>query len=216
VDCLASYAEEDFEWRVQKAGSVEQLTQENLRHARQGGIALHRFRQACQMCTSPQASLGGVTICLLGLPVRHVLLIRAKDEDTARRLHLDQITDGEAAYALIAQHEQTVNALVERRARTLEHMVQKLSADLPQDVDELIAHLQNCAPCRECLKVCPIYTFEVAQASGEPDLSREAAVRWLVSCVSCGMCEQACPRHLPLTAILSRISHELKYDLTPA
>jgi len=41
-------------------------------------------------------------------------------------------------------------------------------------------------------------------------------VRWLVSCVSCGMCEQACPNHLPLTAIISRISRELKFELTPA
>lgn len=216
VDCLASYPEDDFEWRVQKAGTVEQLTQENLSHARQGGIALHRFRHACQMCTAPQASLGDVLICLLGLPVKHVLLVQAKDEATARRLHLDQITDGEAPPALVAQHEQTVHTLVERRSRTLEHMIQDLNENLPQDVDELIAHLQNCTPCRECLDVCPIYSYELDQSGSEPVLSREAAIRWLVSCVSCGMCEQACPNHLPLTATLRRISQELKFDLAPA
>ena len=216
VDCLASYEEEDFDWRVQRAGSVEHLTQENLGHARQGGIALHRFRHACQMCTSPQASLGDVTICLLGLPVNHVLLVQVKSDDTARSLHLDQITDGEAPLALVAQHEKTVATLVERRTRKLEHMLKELNQNLPQDVDELIAHLQNCAPCRECLDVCPIYSFEMAQAGSEPLTSREAAVRWVVSCVSCGMCEQACPNHLPLTAVLSRISQELKYDLALA
>jgi len=216
VDCLASYPEDDFEWRVQKAGSVEQLTQENLGHARQGGIALHRFRHACQMCTSPQASQGDVLVCLLGLPVKHVLLVQAKDEATARKLNLDQITDGEAPLALVAQHEKTVNTLVERRTRTLEHMIRDLNESLPQDVEELITHLQNCAPCRECLDVCPIYSFEMAQAGSEPVSNREAAVRWLVSCVSCGMCEQACPNHLPLTAIISRISRELKFALTPS
>jgi formate dehydrogenase subunit beta len=216
VDCLASYPEDDFDWRVQKAGSVERLTKENLEHARQGGIALHRFRNACQMCTSPQASLGDVVICLLGLPVKHVLLVQAKDKDTARKLHLDQITDGEAPHALVVQRQTTVNTLAERRARTLDHMIQDLNENLPQDVDELIEHLQNCAPCRQCLDACPIYSYEAAQAGSEPAFSREAAVRWLVSCVSCGMCEQACPNHLPLVALLKRISQELKFDLAPA
>jgi formate dehydrogenase subunit beta len=39
VDCLASFPVNDFEWRLQKAGTTEQLTREVLKFARQGGIA---------------------------------------------------------------------------------------------------------------------------------------------------------------------------------
>jgi Fe-S oxidoreductase len=37
--------------------------------------------------------------------------------------------------------------------------------------------------------------------------------RWLAACVVCGMCEQACPKHLPLAAIHSHIRKELTQTL---
>jgi formate dehydrogenase subunit beta len=216
IDCLASYDENDFEWRVQKAGSIEQVSRENLGHARQGGIALHRFRNACQMCTSPEASHADVCISLLGLPVKQIMLLRAKDKQTAERYHLDWITDDIAPHALLAQQERILNTLSERRMRTMDRMIQNLSAEMPEGVDELVTHLQNCAPCRECLQACPIYSLELAQAGLEQIVTKEAAVRWMLSCVSCGMCEQSCPNHLPLTAIFIRINQELKQEMVTA
>jgi formate dehydrogenase subunit beta len=216
IDCLASYNENDFDWRVQKAGSIEQVSRENLGHARQGGIALHRFRNACQMCTSPEASNADVCIGLLGLPVKQVLLVRAKDRETAERLNLEGITDDIAPQSLVFQQERVINNLKERRLRTLERMVQDLSAEMPEGVDELVTHLQNCTPCQECLAACPIFSSVIAPAGSAQTINHEMAVRWLVSCVSCGMCEQACPDHLPLAAIFRRISQDLKEDIVPA
>ena len=209
VDCLASFPAEDFDWRLQKAGTIEDLTRENLTHARQGGIALHRFRNACQMCTTPQAGPADISICLLGLPVKENILVKVKNSAIAAEIGLSQITDSLADPALIAQYEQMLEILHERRSRTLERMIADLSVDLPEDVDSLITHLQNCAPCRDCLDVCPIYASEVAQVGDGQAITREAAVRWLVSCVSCGMCEQTCPNHLPLTAVVRRIKEQL-------
>jgi formate dehydrogenase (coenzyme F420) beta subunit len=209
VDCLASFPAEDFDWRLQKAGSIEDLTRENLTHARQGGIALHRFRNACQMCTTPEAGPADISICLLGLPVKETILVKAKDAATAGEIRLSQITDGFADAALIAQYAQMLETLHERRTRTLERMIADLGAELPEDVESLITHLQNCAPCRDCLDVCPIYAAEVGQIGDEQPITRESAVRWLVSCVSCGMCEQTCPNHLPLTAVVRRIKEQL-------
>lgn len=216
IDCLASYDENDFDWRVQKAGSIEQVSRDNLGHARQGGIALHRFRNACQMCTSPEASNADLCIGLLGLPVKQVLLVRAKDRETAERLNIGGITDDIAPQSLVFQQERVINTLKERRLHTLERMVQNLSAEMPEGVDELVAHLQSCTPCQECLATCPIFSSEIAATGRAQTITHEAAVRWLVSCVSCGMCEQACPDHLPLAAIFRRISQDLKEDIVPA
>ncbi len=137
------------------------------------------------------------------------MLLRAKDAETTRTLRLAEITDGAADAALIAQYEGMLATLHERRMHTLERRISELGADLPEDVDSLIAHLESCAPCRQCLDACPIYGFEVAQAGDGGVVTREAAVRWLVSCVSCGMCEQTCPDHLPLTAVVWRIKQQL-------
>jgi CO dehydrogenase/acetyl-CoA synthase alpha subunit len=76
--------------------------------------------------------------------------------------------------------------------------------------------LQNCTPCQECLAACPIFSSVIAPAESAQTINHETAVRWLVSCVSCGMCEQACPDHLPLAAIFRRISQDLKEDIVPA
>jgi Fe-S oxidoreductase len=152
-----------------------------------------------------------VSICLLGLPVKNVILVQVSDPQIAARLRMDEITDGIADAGLVAQHEQVVALLNERHQHTLERMMQELSKELPSNVDELITHLSGCESCRTALQECPIYGLEAAPGSGA--ISREAAIRWLVSCVSCGMCEQAVPDHLPLPAVIQHINQQSQGEL---
>ena len=35
-------------------------------------------------------------------------------------------------------------------------------------------------------------------------------IDWLISCSECGICEQSCPKHLPLTIIFSHIRNQLQ------
>jgi formate dehydrogenase subunit beta len=213
IDCLASFPEEDFEWRVEKAGSVDELTRENLSHARQGVIAPHRYRAACQMCLQPEAQDSDVVICLLGLPVKDAFLVRTRDESVAERLRMDQNTNGPADPALLAQHEEMLERLSERRERAVERMIHKLSQDAPGNLDELLALLASCEPCRACLEACPIYSLEAANSPDGKTITREGAIRWMVSCVSCGMCEQSCPQDMPLPAIIRRIRQDIRSEM---
>jgi Fe-S oxidoreductase len=34
-------------------------------------------------------------------------------------------------------------------------------------------------------------------------------MRWMLSCAGCGMCEQACTQHLPLSTIFGHIREQL-------
>jgi formate dehydrogenase subunit beta len=207
VDCLASFPEMDFEWRVRKARTVEVLTREALRFARQGGIAPHRYRDACQMCLEPSASQADLSIELLGLPVKQLILVSARDEDLAKELHLVELTDGAASQNYLARREALLDSLARRRRRTLERKVQTLSTDAPSELSELLRHIAGCAPCQACLEACPIYAGDFIPALNGGSEALQAAREWLEGCVACGMCEEACPKHLPLTAILSQIAH---------
>jgi formate dehydrogenase subunit beta len=204
MDCLASYPQEDFEWRLRRAGGVEALSREALRFARQGGIAPYRFRQGCQMCTSPDSEKVDLHFGLYGLPVKERILIIAKDNETAARLRLEDLTSGPAPEALVGQNQKMLITVSRRKMGVRQRAIAALAADLPAGPVSLARHLAGCAPCQACLEACPTYTGEWVE-SGNTLAWRS----WLISCLSCGLCEQACPKHLPLTALHAKIRQDL-------
>lgn len=210
IDCLASFPKEDFVWRLKQAGGVDSLTREVIQFARQGGIVPYRYRRACQECPEPEWDGANLSIEILGLPVKEYLLVSAHDDAAAACL--DQIAERPALPALIDARQRILEKIKERRLAARQRRVLNLEAGLPETVEELIAWLENCAPCRECLEACPVYADELASGASRA-AAREAAVRhWLSGCVACGMCEEACLRGFPMTAII----HRLEAHLVPA
>jgi formate dehydrogenase subunit beta len=212
VECTACFPAQDFEWRAQNAGGVEGLTQLVLRNARQGGIALDRFRSACQICSRPEPSHFDLCLELLGLPVRETMLVSAKNEAITQELHLHEITDGPASPELIAQHDHMVKTIEERRQRTREREIRNLSPELPSTLEELVIFLLGCQPCQKCMEACPALVEEFIPTMNSDIVSLSLAKRWLISCAECGMCEQGCPKKVPLAAIMNRISRALKSE----
>ena len=209
IDCLNSFPIEDLEWRLDKAGGADGLQRDNLRFARLGGIAPYRYRRSCQMCVDPSAQQANLYISLLGLPVRQFILVKVEDVAIADAMHLDQITDGPATISQIVQHENLLHILGYRRDRCRERMVSGLADDLPRDAIGFVNLIEKCAPCQKCLEACPLYSGELEGIS-DYNLSMNGEIRnWLAACISCGMCEQACPNQLPLTAIHLRILQEV-------
>lgn len=207
VDCLATFPEEDYRWRAEKWHSTDRLTDEALKFARLGGINAYRYRPACQMCPSPVPEAVDLSIGVLGLAPRKFLLVTARNEAIAHRIHLDQIANGEATPTLADEHEKMRVKLMERHAHARERAFHALAPELPKTINDVIQHLRNCAPCRSCIETCPLCS---ALFYGDIAMATMADVnRWLASCAQCGMCEEACPRHLPLTAIFGRINEEL-------
>jgi formate dehydrogenase subunit beta len=202
VDCLATFAPQDYERRARELGGPDELTREALLFSRQGGILLYRNRLACQRCGAPLPAEVDLCLGVHGLTAGEAVLLMARDEATAQRLGLEAITDGPASPDLVDQRERMGAVLAARRERTRARMEAELGR-LPATVDELIAHLRACAPCRACLEACPIYDGELEAASPT------AVAAWLASCAGCGMCEQACPNHLALPAVIDRIRRGL-------
>ncbi len=205
-DCLSTLSEEDYVERGAREGGGQRMEEEALQFARLGGILAYRNRRACQACPQPVPSDVDLVIGFLGMPVGKSILVQAREEATAARLGLAELTDGPASDGLVESRAATVAQIVARNRRTAERFIRGLSAELPSDVEELIAFFDNCVPCQQCLKSCAIYDGELIALS-ERELGRAARVgRWLAACVGCGMCEQACPREMPLAALHDRLA----------
>jgi formate dehydrogenase (coenzyme F420) beta subunit len=207
VDCLSSFPAADHDWRVQKAGSIKQLTYDTLRFARQGGIAQYRYRRGCQMCLSPDPPGADICLHVFGLPVHKYVLVQVRD-DLVPDLHLERITDGLASQTMVANAQRLRDRIKKRRVEVRLQAMDAIPVDLPQDADDFLELLAHCAPCQKCLDACPIYAGELDSIRpGDIHLTPEVRL-WLAACLACGMCEDACPNHLPLTAIKSRIASQ--------
>jgi formate dehydrogenase subunit beta len=206
VDCLASFPAEDFHWRLERAGGSEALTRQMLQFARQGGISSYRFRDACQFCDHPACQSADLLVGLVGLPVKEYVLVLAKDEATARRLDLPHITDGPAPAELVAQRQQALARLCQRRLRTFNRQVASLPPSLPASLDQLLELWATCAPCQACMQACPVYAGELDSPEFSSLIQREAVRRWLEDCFSCGLCDEACPKSIPLSTLITRLA----------
>jgi formate dehydrogenase subunit beta len=200
VDCLGTLPKEDYSWLKNRSESSI-----NLHFARQGGIAAYRYRSACQVCTLPEAKEADINIHILGLPVRTVILVNARDASTAEHYPLTSITQGAANDELIRQHRRVAARLLERRLHTFQRVQQSLGELLPKDISGLIDQLESCDDCQTCLEVCPICSVDYPARDKDGRYQREGVMRWMISCAGCGMCEQSCPSHKPLHAIFAHI-----------
>jgi formate dehydrogenase subunit beta len=209
VDCLGTYPAGDYQWRAARKGSPAALEGEALQFARQGGIVAYRYRSACQACSAPQAQGADLNIGVIGLSVRQHILLEARDEATASRIHLDRLSDGELEPALVAQRERTLAKMAERRRHTQDRLLLSLADILPASVEGLISQFESCADCQNCMAVCPICEVDFPKRGEDRRYLREDIVRWLASCAGCGMCEQACPNHLPLVTIFRHVRQHL-------
>jgi formate dehydrogenase subunit beta len=208
TDCLGTFPADEYEWRTER--SAKGLTKETLQFAPQGGISAYRYRPACQMCAEPGATEGDVNVGVFGLPVRQSLLVNAFIDNSA----LKSITDGLATEDLVSKRGQTLAKISERHVRTGERVLKSLEENLPADLQDLLVQFESCGDCQACMNVCPICSVDEPRRNTDGSLVREDVVNWLLSCAGCGMCEQSCPQHQPLSAVFSHIREQIEAELT--
>jgi len=207
TDCLGTFPADEYEWRTER--SAKGLTKETLQFAPQGGISAYRYRPACQMCAEPGATEGDVNIGVFGLPVRQSMLVNAHNGSVI----LKSITDELATDDLVSKREQTLAKISERHVRTRERVLKSLEEELPADLQHLLEQFESCGACQACMNVCPICSVDEPRRTKDGKLVREDVVNWLLSCAGCGMCEQSCPQHQPLSAVFSYIRDQIEAEL---
>ncbi len=207
ADCLGTFPADEFEWRADR--SARGLIHETLQFAPQGGISAYRYRPACQMCSEPGATEGDVNIGVFGLPVRQSMLVNTHNAGVT----LESLTNGWATDDLVRKREHTLAKISERHTRTRERVLTSLGESLPADLHHLLEQFESCGDCQACMNVCPICSVEEPRKDTQGRLVREDVANWLISCAGCGMCEQSCPQHQPLSAIFSHIREQIGAEL---
>jgi formate dehydrogenase subunit beta len=202
VDCLGTYPSATYSRRAEQEGRAN-LTTELVERGRDGDLPVEHIRPACQMCLSPVAEDADVALAVIDPKGRELILITASDGETARRLHLDEITDGEAPGRLVIQYRAWQVNRARREALARAQRLAALSPGPPGSPRALQARLAQCAPCQACLDACPRYIGQFSPAGNGHAL--ELMQTWLSGCAQCGMCEAACPPGLPLTAVFARL-----------
>jgi len=230
IDCLGTYEVTDYAKLVWEGGSP---TMELVRGAKEGSLTPrqgYQFRSACRICEYPIPQNAAITIGLLG--VSDKVLIEGEDE-LAERLEL---TEGEAP-----SREEVIKRLVEARIEERDRLFSQFR-EFVVDIPSLLALFSACIRCHNCTVACPICyckecLFRTSTFEHEPDrylrwAERKGAIRMptdtllfqltrlnhmVTSCVGCGMCESACPSHIPLTAIFRAVGQEVQaiFDYLP-
>lgn len=209
IDCLGTYPAGDFQWRAERRGSADSLSSESLQFARQGGIMSYRYRSACQVCSTPEARSADINIGVLGLPVQQYILISARDERIAGSLGLEQFADAVPDPDVLVQRDRMLSRISERNFHTRQRIWSGLADTLLPDIPALIAHFEQCGDCQACMDVCPICEADYPKRGDDGRYAYKDILSWMVSCAGCGMCDQTCPSHQPLSTMFSFIRERL-------
>lgn len=208
ADCLGTYPRDDYSWRGERAQPVGNLDGEVLRFSRQGGVAEYRFRLACQLCEDPIPAGVDISIHTVGLPVRKYMLIRtSKTIQFQSQSELRLVTDADTP--LIEKNKSISEKIRFRHHQTNARLTEALTRDTGLNLESLLEQLNTCGECTICMDVCPICTANNYSRDQVGQLSRETLAEWMISCAGCGMCEQDCSQHKPLSAIFGIVQEQL-------
>lgn len=193
------------------------------------------MRPVCQICNHfslRQAPAADLHVGTLGCTDGTVVLIPGsiKGEEALQEMGmpLETALDGWAKRV-----DEVAQAQTERRRQAHAELAEKIAGP-----DNLLDVLSNCINCHNCQRVCPICYcrqcyFESAALKLPPAnymarAERKGALRFspdtllfhigrathmVLSCVSCGACEDACPMDIPVAQMFSLLADRAQQEM---
>lgn len=224
VDCFGTFSLADYD---KSRSEAPDFLQQLLARAQNGDIAGLPFRTACSMCENPTAPHADIAIGFIGVDNTKMLSVEMRD-DVAAEL-------GIGADATSAQgRERILATLVAARMARRDEALNSFRTQM-RTGEGMAGYFANCLECTNCMNACPIcYCKEcffrtenavreprellrLAQRLGSVSMPPDALLfqmtrlnHMATSCVGCGMCEEACPQDIPLTAMFRAVGSRVQ------
>ncbi|MBN2324938.1 MAG: Coenzyme F420 hydrogenase/dehydrogenase, beta subunit C-terminal domain [Spirochaetes bacterium] len=223
-DCPGVYNVKEYMHGIENREDKEAFTEEHIHDFLSGDGDL--VRESCRFCTYFTADSADVDIAWIGVEPPGIIV--AARSEKGRRMTGGMNTGDKDAPTVRKETIGKIEARREKRQKS--------------GIDNLLDLIQPCIRCYNCREVCPLcyckecllepekmgYTSERYLSRAERKKQIRMPVDTLLyhltrinhmgySCVSCGICEQACPMDIPLGTILHVFSKKIQslFDYVP-
>jgi len=229
VDCPGTYPVNTYSSFPGKKTPTEYILDSLAANDAEGDKLL---RPACLACYDPIPTNADIVIGLYGTDIKKELVIQTTTEAGENLVDLAGLKEQKDS----KQRESGVEEVRERREKKRKEFMEK-NADI-KGIEALTEFYDKCINCHNCMKVCPIcYCRECLFESTLFDVGADRHLRkakskglfkmpqgsllfhvtrmqhMILSCVSCGLCEQGCPSGLPLMDLLISVAENAQRAL---
>lgn len=226
LDCAGTYELNEY---LRLLGETAEPGLDLLAGLRAGEPVPHqgyRFRPACQMCEQPLPETADLWIRIVGVTAEDGVRVKSSSEVLTRL----GLTPSEPS----AEDSPSRRRLIESRERQRDQAFAEFRAAI-SGLPSLLGQFAACVRCLNCMDACPLCyckecifrteTFDHRPTDYERWARRNGAVRlptdtllfhltrlnhMATSCVGCGLCESACPSHLPVTSLFRAVGSQVQ------
>lgn len=232
MDCPGTFSINDYTDLNQEKNSNDLYT--DLLEEKKG--LTDRLRSACLSCKEPIPGYCDILIGTYGMDLKKEILIEAQTSRGREILEGLSLKDASAS----SKRTRAIQELTEKRREADRKFKEEFGAI--KGIEEIVKFYAKCINCQNCRRVCPIcYCLECFFCSDNLSQTADNLVRksqargafkmpldtllfhtgrmnhMILSCVECGLCEQACPVNIPLMRVLKRVASDAqaKFGYSP-
>jgi len=233
IDCFGTYSVSQYSKLAEENHSPTQRALALVKDKKEDSL----LREACQVCEYPFPMNADLTIGLIGLDLDKGILLEAATEEGERILQALGLKKGNGS----AKRQTAINRLVSERVRKRDELFEQTSREV-SGLENLLSTFACCINCHNCRDVCPLCycrecLFDSPTFEWEADkyltwASRKSALRMptdtllfqltrlnhmAISCVGCGLCQEACPNEIPVFRLFHLVGHRVQeiFDYVP-